>query len=373
IAEDIYANFTSAVKRISSDQAFIGRKLYPYCKDMFDASPSVEFLKAIIAGGSRWAEEKYLSEQSSEADAKAFFNFRLRQTMLRYQEAIPDCQGSMLMCFGYFSAPPETTDTNPGVDWKVHMDMEMNTLANSLPFSGLYGVMYYHSSYADEESQRWLAKLYRHYCIEGKTQMLSKDPYVLPHIQNPDFAAGESGWQLSPAETGSMSVKNVPGLSWLQGRYNLLDRWPEKFEMNNAICMRRSSKSPNKLSQRIMSLTPGRLYSLKMMTADHSAFEKGQDAKQEHQMSVVVKGVDVIPAKSFVEQYPSSKAGHVYGPFTRENNLWITFRRVVFRAKSKSADLTISDWAGDTDPGGPIGQELMHNFIQVQPYLGDGE
>jgi len=54
-------------------------------------------------------------------------------------------------------------------------------------------------------------------------------------------------------------------------------------------------------------------------------------------MSVAIKGVDIIPAKSFVEQFPSSKAGHLYGPFTQKNNLWITFRRLVFRAKSKSA------------------------------------
>jgi hypothetical protein len=41
----------------------------------------------------------------------------------------------------------------------------------------------------------------------------------------------------------------------------------------------------------------------------------------------------------------------------------------VFRATATQARLTVSDWASDQDPGGPEDQELMFNFIEVQPYL----
>lgn len=41
----------------------------------------------------------------------------------------------------------------------------------------------------------------------------------------------------------------------------------------------------------------------------------------------------------------------------------------VFRAKGERARLTVSDWASAAEPGGPAGQELMFNFIEVQPYL----
>ena len=37
--------------------------------------------------------------------------------------------------------------------------------------------------------------------------------------------------------------------------------------------------------------------------------------------------------------------------------------------KATTAGLTVSDWKTDKSPGGPIGQELMFNFIQIQPYL----
>jgi hypothetical protein len=41
----------------------------------------------------------------------------------------------------------------------------------------------------------------------------------------------------------------------------------------------------------------------------------------------------------------------------------------VFRAKSGAAKLTITDWASDGEPGGPIGQEIALNFVEIQPHL----
>jgi hypothetical protein len=40
-----------------------------------------------------------------------------------------------------------------------------------------------------------------------------------------------------------------------------------------------------------------------------------------------------------------------------------------FRANGLAAELTISDCKEETDPAGPIGQRLMYNFIEIQPYL----
>ena len=39
----------------------------------------------------------------------------------------------------------------------------------------------------------------------------------------------------------------------------------------------------------------------------------------------------------------------------------------MFRATGPSAQLTLSDWASPADAGGPAGQELMFNYLQVQP------
>ena len=84
----------------------------------------------------------------------------------------------------------------------------------------------------------------------------------------------------------------------------------------------------------------------------------------------------MIPEKSFQHAFPNYYA-HT-GPFSRKNQPWLNFHRRIFRAKAKTARLTITDWvsdpstgSGQAKPGGPAGagQELMFNFIEVQPYL----
>ena len=107
-----------------------------------------------------------------------------------------------------------------------------------------------------------------------------------------------------------------------------------------------------------------------MFTADYDEMKKGTSAQnQKHHISIRIDGVEPALDKEFHQLFPSSLAGHVYGPFTRENPLYVTYHRVVFRAKTAGAKLSISDWKSNDEPGGPIGQRLMHNFIEVQPYL----
>jgi hypothetical protein len=39
------------------------------------------------------------------------------------------------------------------------------------------------------------------------------------------------------------------------------------------------------------------------------------------------------------------------------------------RQHAYNATLRISDWAGPDLPGGPVGQQMMVSFIEVQPVL----
>ena len=375
-----YPVLTEAIRRLSESPKFQGKAFYPYCWNLYQSEPSRAFVRAVIDAGGKLAEERYLAEQPTEAEAWKHLDSRLRQSMLRYQEAFPHCQEHMIMTLGYLSAPPETLNMNPGVNYKVYLDMQFNHLANEQAFRGLYGVICYHSAYADEEVLRWSARLFRHYCIEGKSEMLSTDPYLLPHIRNGDFADGTAGWTMSPAEEGSMGVKSVPGYSWLQCRY------PKTEQGNTFLWAKRSPRKPNRFSQQIKELKPGRLYSLKMFTADYQHLVRQKGVKEQYEVAIDVDNVDMIADKSFREIYGSGRAGHSFGKFDRKNNLWITFYRLVFRAKALTATLTVSDWqsdpstssprgrsgqAGQEEPGGPVGQELMFNFIEIQPYMGD--
>jgi hypothetical protein len=70
----------------------------------------------------------------------------------------------------------------------------------------------------------------------------------------------------------------------------------------------------------------------------------------------------------FQEVIPSCYA-HSLGPFNINHRAWFNYHWRVFRARDKTARLIISDWLSSSDPGGPIGQELLFNFVEVQPYL----
>jgi hypothetical protein len=82
--------------------------------------------------------------------------------------------------------------------------------------------------------------------------------------------------------------------------------------------------------------------------------------------------VDVLPGPKNCFQFtvPSCYA-HTLGKLNARNPFWMNYHWRVFRAMGPTAKLTVSDWAGDATPGGPIGQETMFNFIEIQPYVGE--
>ncbi len=61
---------------------------------------------------------------------------------------------------------------------------------------------------------RFVGKLYRHYGIEGKTAMLTRDPLFLTHIQNADFENGLEGWTLAtPRKRDPFRPKEFPDMA----------------------------------------------------------------------------------------------------------------------------------------------------------------
>ena len=355
--------FAEVARRLAGDVDLAGKVWHCYGKFMYEAGPSMAFVKALIDNGSKFAEEIYMQEQPTEKGARQYLGSMVRQRMLRYQAALPGCQKGMIATLAYFSIPCETVNVDPNANYKVFMDMQMELLANDPVFSELYGVMWYHSAYASEESLRWGAKLLRHYCIEGKRQRLGTDPYELTHVVNGDFRDGVEGWTLDPAEQGSIAAKYVRGFGGRQGRY------PRAAMGDHSLLTRRSAERPNRFSQRITGLEPGRLYSVKLLTADFEDISKGLNGKRAHVVSVELDNVERFPEKDIRDVY--TRRGGSYAKEDRKQNRWITYRVVYFRTKDKEARLTVSDWASDDDPGGPVGQQLIHNFVEVEPYLED--
>ncbi|MGH7969619.1 MAG: hypothetical protein ACREIC_12925, partial [Limisphaerales bacterium] len=116
-------------------------------------------------------------------------------------------------------------------------------------------------------------------------------------------------------------------------------------------------------SQTIKDLQPGRLYSMKMFSCDyedliHPKPKRIEDAQTT--ATVLIDGVELDAKRSFDEVYASGPEPKI--------PVCIKYYWRVFRAKERSARLTVSDWKNDTTPGGPIGQEQAFNFIEVEPY-----
>jgi hypothetical protein len=363
-----YPEWTQAVRRIHADPQWRSKFFYPYCTAIYGDKVSRAFLETVIGAGYPFAWEQYFQEPPTESAARQQLAGKFATEMQRWRNALPGCEKSMVLCLGYMSMPAtETLNINPQVDYKVWMDLQFQHLATDPAFGGLYGLMEYTSGYADEETVRWAARLYRHYGLEGRTNLLAGQygfKYQLDHIQNPDFDQGLAGWAVEPAETGSVTTRTLKGFGWLQGRY------PRTPLGDTFLCTKRSAAKPNRLAQPVKGLRPGRLYSLKLVTADYQEIQQGKSAPQKHAVSVQIAGAEALPQKSF-QQPMANNYAHSLGPFSDQNKAWLNYHFLVFRAKGPTAKLTICDWASPTQPGAPPGQELMYNFLELQPYLAD--
>ena len=121
----------------------------------------------------------------------------------------------------------------------------------------------------------------------------------------------------------------------------------------------------NFVIQKIKNLKPGRLYSLKVFTADYGDLTGGKSLKQKHSVSIKLDDAEIV--KSFRHIYANCYSHHLE-PFDNKHKFWMHYHFMVFRPGASSSRLEVSDWVGD-EPGGPIGQELMYNFIEIQPYI----
>ena len=355
-ADPMNSIYAQAIRRLMASPQYGRRVFYPFYTGLPRGEGGVEMVNTLIETGNRLAFERYQKEQPSEAEAWRYLDGELVQRAKQLRDMASVSLPRLAVVFGYFSCPPETLDTFPHVNYRAYLDMQFQLAACHPAFKDLGAVMTYSSGYADEEILRFGGQLFRHYAIEGKTDRLCGDPLILTHLRNPDFGDQGRGWTLSPAEEGGIRFANSPGFGTLQGRY------PNPVEGDTVIVTRRCPGKPNVFSQRITGLQPGRLYSMEMCTGDFN----DMSARRAYTVTVSLDNVAMIREKCFDEVFASI---HAFGKYDEGHPAWMNYTWRVFRASDDTAQLTVSDWAAPGGPGGPIGQEMMHNFIQVQPYF----
>jgi hypothetical protein len=322
------------------------------------------FVHTILECNYRIGLERYIFEVSSEEKSKAVLQLFV-DGIFDWVAKEPTVREQMVLTLGLFSMPPGGLNKQPNVDYHVWMDQQMNVVANHPVMAGMGGLNWWTSLQADEETVRFVGKLYRHYAIEGKKELLTKDPLFLTHIHNADFEKQLQDWTLHAAEERSIQAKSFPRYGRIEGRYMGLGRPADPEHIGDAfLWMKRSKKGPNTFSQTVKDLQPGRLYSLKMFTCDYQDLihPRKRTKEEAHPFigSISIEGVEVDMKRSFNEAYSSNPEPPI--------PVWITYHWLVFRAKSPTATITVSDWDPAQKPTETFGQEQTFNFLELEPY-----
>ncbi len=119
----------------------------------------------------------------------------------------------MVIAFGLFSMPPFGLNKLPNVDYHVWMDQQMHVVATDPVMTGMGGLEWWTTALADEETVRFVGKLYRHYAIEGKTDRMTRDPLFLAHLENADFEKGTAGWELLRRKREASNPRIFPDMA----------------------------------------------------------------------------------------------------------------------------------------------------------------
>jgi hypothetical protein len=362
-----YLLYGEALKQLRADYRYTNKTVYAYVggsgKKLNQEVIGTNFVHTVVDCNYRVALERYLHEMSSQKGSQEALQLFI-DGISDWEAKEPGVKQQMVIAFGLFSMPPGGLNKLPNVDYHVWMDQQMNLVANHPALAGLAGLEWWTSTLADEETVRFVGKLYRHYGIEGRTNMFTRDPLFLTYVQNGDFREGTEGWTLHPAEEGSIAEKSFPRYGRIEGRFMGLGRPADPEHLGDTfLWMKRSPKGPNTFSQTIKDLQPSRLYSLEMFSCDYDDLIHPKARKIEESKStgtVILGGVELDAKKSFTEVYASTPEPRI--------PVCITYYWQIFRAKGTSGQLTVSDWPSAEQTGAGFGQEQTFNFLEVQPY-----
>jgi hypothetical protein len=363
-----YRAYQEAIKNLRIHPKYKDKCFYAYvggsAKKLNQEIIGPTFVRTLLDSRCQIALERYLHEMSSEKGSKEALQTFV-EGISDWEAKEPGVKKQMVITFGLFSMPPGGINKLPNVDFHVWMDQQMNLTANHPALAGIGGLEWWTSLQADEETVRFVGKLYRHYAIEGRTELLTRDPLFMSHLQNADFEKGLAGWTLKPAEPDSIQARSFPRYGRIEGRYMGLGRPADPEHIGDTfVWLKRSSKGPNTFSQTIQNLEPGRLYSLKAFSCDYQDLVQPRTKTRNEATpflgTVTVEGVEVDAKRSFTEMYASNPEPRI--------PVWITYHWKVFRAKGPTAKVVVSDWPDAKNGNAPFGQEQTLNFLELQPY-----
>lgn len=357
-----YPLWGKTMKKIRNSPQCRDKMLYGFTGSGYSLRRKALF-DILLDAGYKCVPEAYYVEMPTEDKAEEYLKRWLTDNFMKWRKNYPGVENHMVICLSPDNVPPRCCwNTCPNVNFKVFVDKQFYHLVNNPAFRNVYGVTFFTAHYMDEEMLRWFTKLIRHYLIEGNRQMYGTDPYILTHLENAGFEQGEKGWDFSVASSGSIKVIDAAEMQFKRA-YS----WDAIPQGKKVLYTKRTAYKPNTISQKIKNLTPGRLYSLKVYNCDFRHFKQ----KKKNPVSIQLKNVELLKEKSrddvFTHMFPMT-----IDPQQKTKVCWNSHYRV-FRAKNKEAELILSDWESGTMAAGPDEQEIIWDFIELEPYFGAEE
>ena len=150
-----------------------------------------------------------------------------------------------------------TIDNEPEADHRVTLDMQMQAIATNPAFRGLGMINYYGDNHADLPRTRWIMKLFKHYVIEGKTELLypKYGLKLVPGIlQNASFRDSTKQWTVK----GNVVLGRADSGAHIR-------RFNTNKDVYTALALK-DGKEIASISQMMKNLVPGKKYSLRIVT-----------------------------------------------------------------------------------------------------------
>ena len=336
-----------------------------------DPVPQTTFLSSVVNSGGGRGEivpETYAAPQTNLEVSIEMGEGHFRRLAKSIQDMMPGATESIVYLFATYIELGAWCDyPNPETDIKFHYDHFLRTIATDSEFEPMLGgVALSAVPHGEEEVSRWLAKTMRYYCLEGGTEDLSAKYgfTLLPgFVRNCDFACGLAEWTVSPAEPGGVTAQKVERYGCdVQGRKKV----PSGTGDGLAV-FKSSGKGPNRISQRLSGLTPGRLYSLMYCTVDYDDLLDRKGAEPTlAALCASMEGGTEEKSLAFVHRV------HNGGAKFKTTRLQLVVHRQVFRADAAEATLTFADRAFDGTADKP-GTRRGLNYIIFRPYYHEGE
>jgi len=317
---------------------------------------STEFISNAINSGhgdSIIKYESYCQPVEDEKAAEAYIRNIIVETAKSLERTFPGAVKNLCMYMINSNMPSTLTAAYlTNVDLKYYLDMQFNLIANDPALEGLAMAGNWGSNYSDNEMVRWTGRLYRHYLIEGNTEMLSPRygfTYNVNFVKNSDFEKGLADWKIEG------TVK--PGHTPTYGRA-IEKRWSAPNGIGDYYAIMERGSKPNVISQQMRGIKKGKYYKIQYITSDaEDVLMKKNGRPGDLSVECEIDGAEFVDKETV--RYRAK------GPFRKidKNMFKVNLDCRVFKATKDDPVIRFTD--KDVKPG----RKTALNYIYITPFF----